>query len=274
MAKKTIKHFLKGELTPNELSSIRRAFDVVGDIAIVEVPRGFSKKEKAIARAVLEMNRQVKTVVKKKGGHTGRYRLQKFNHLAGEKKKETITVENGVRLKVNIEKAYYSPRMGSERKRIYSQVKKGETVLVMFSGVGPYPIEIAKHSCADVYAIEMNPAAHKYSVENAMMNKAPVKLYCGDVKKVLPKLKKFDRIVMPLPKGAETYLPLAVNHIKKAGIIHYYDFLEEKDIPEAAVGKVKATCTKLKKRFRVIRTVKCGQLAPRAYRVCIDFRVL
>ena len=32
---------------------------------------------------------------------------------------------------------------------------------------------------------------------------------------------------MPLPKGAETYLDLALNKIKKNGIIHFYDFEEE-----------------------------------------------
>jgi tRNA (guanine37-N1)-methyltransferase len=202
--------------------------------------------------------------------------LQKFKHLAGEKKKEAVAVENGVRLKFNIEKAYYSPRMGSERKRVYEQVMDKEEVLVMFSGIGPYPIEIAKHSKAKVTGVEMNPSAHKYAIENARINKtSQVRLYCGDVKRVIPKLKKkFDRIAMPLPKGAENYLPLALRHIKKKGIIHYYDFLEEKSIPLAATAKVKAACAKSGKQCSIKKVVKCGQLAPRAYRVCVDFRVL
>jgi tRNA (guanine37-N1)-methyltransferase len=136
--------------------------------------------------------------------------------------------------------------MSSERQRIYSQVKPGEDVLVMFSGIGPYPIEIAKHAKAkEVYAIELNKEGHKYAVENNKLNKTAVKFYCGDVKRVMPKLnKRFDRIAMPLPKGAETYLALALSGIKNGGVIHFYDFLPEQDFPQAAIKKVEAACEK------------------------------
>ncbi|MFH1181827.1 MAG: class I SAM-dependent methyltransferase family protein [Candidatus Woesearchaeota archaeon] len=276
MEKKTVKHFLKSSLSEQELSSIRRAFDIIGDIAVTEIPRGMEKKAKLVARAILSMNTHIKTVVRKKGGHTGVLRLQKFMHLTGEKKKETVAVENGVRLKLSIEKAYYSPRMSSERKRIYPQVKPGEEVLVMFSGIGPYPIEIAKHTEAkSVYAIELNKEAHRFALENNRLNKTSVNFYCGDVKKIMPKLnKKFDRIAMPLPKGAESYLPLALKYIQKGGVIHFYDFLEEKSIPVVATDKVKVACKKSGLKCKIISVVKCGQLAPRAYRVCVDFKVL
>ena len=47
------------------------------------------------------------------------------------------------------------------------------------------------------------------------------------MKKVLPKSdKKCARIVMPLQKGAENYLNLALNKIKKDGMIHFYSFSE------------------------------------------------
>jgi tRNA (guanine37-N1)-methyltransferase len=274
MGKKTVKHFLKGKLTEKELSSIRRAFEIVGDIAITEIPRGMEKKQKVVAEAILAMNKHVATVVKKKGGHEGVLRIQKFVHLAGERKKETIAVENGVRLKLNIEKAYYSPRMSSERKRIYGHVKPGEEVLIMFSGIGPYPIEIAKHTKAkSVYAVELNKDGQKYALENNRLNKTAVKFYCGDVLEMVPKLaKKFDRIAMPLPKGAESFLPLALKCIKKGGIIHYYDFLGELDIPLVATAKVNVACKKAGKKCSILDVVKCGQLAPRAYRVCVDFK--
>jgi tRNA (guanine37-N1)-methyltransferase len=276
MEKKTVRHFLKGKLSEKDIASIRRAFEIVGDIAITEIPRGMEKKQKAVAEAILEMNSHLKTVVKKKGGHEGVLRLQKFVHLAGERKKETIAVENGVRLKLNIEKAYYSQRMSTERKRVYSQVKPGEDVLVMFSGIGPYPIEIAKHTKAkSVYAVELNKDGHKYALENNKLNKTSVNFYCGDVIKMVPKLaKKFDRIAMPLPKGAESFLPLALSCIKRNGIIHFYDFLGESDIPVVATTKVNVACEKAGKRCNILAVVKCGQLAPRMFRVCVDFKAL
>lgn len=272
-----LRDYLKGKLTEKEALLFRRAFDVVGDIAVVEIPRELAKKQKAIAAAILEMHRNIKAVYMELGGRKGKLRLQKLKWIGGEKRKETVAMENGVRLKLDVEKVYFSPRMSSERKRIYQQVKKGESVLVMFSGAGPYVIEIAKLSGAKaVYGVEVNKVAHKYAVENARLNKveAKTKFFCGDVKKVVPQLKmKFDRILMPLPKGAEAFLGVALAAAKRNATIHFYDFEKEEDIPAASIAKVKAAAEKAKKKARILSVVKCGQLAPRAYRVCVDFMV-
>ncbi len=265
---------LKGKLTEKEARLFRRAFDVVGDIAIVEIPRELGKKQKLIADALLSQHKNVRAVYMELGGRKGKLRLQKLKWLAGEKRKETVAVENGVRLKLDVERVYFSPRMSNERKRIYRQVKNGESVLVMFSGAGPYVVEIAKLTAAKaVYGVEVNRVAHKYAVENAKLNKveAKAKLFCGDVKKIVPQLKlKFDRIVMPLPKGAGAYLGLALGCVKPRGVIHFYDFLPEESIPGAAIKKVTAAAKG--KKVKILRIVKCGQLAPRAYRVCVDVK--
>jgi len=271
-----LKHYLKNKLTKKELTVVRNAFDIVGDIAILEIPRELNKKQKIIAEAVLELHKNVKAVYKEVGGRKGKLRLQKLRWLAGEKRTETTCKENGVSLKLDVAKVYFSPRIASERKRIYQQVKKGEEVLVMFSGAAPYVIEIAKHTKAkNVYGVEVNKTAHKYAAENVKLNKVKnVKLFCGDVKKILPKLKNFDRIIMPLPKGAEKYLELTFKHIKRRGIIHFYDFLPEEEIPTLAIKKITTAAKKLNKKVKIKKTVKCGQLAPRAYRVCVDFLVM
>ena len=103
----------------------------------------------------------------------------------------------------------------------------------MFSGCGVYPINIAKNTKAkEIYGIEINPVAHEYAEENARLNKTKnIRLFLGNVQKVIPNLdKKFDRILMPLPKGAEKFLGLALKVIKKQGVIHLYTFLEEENI--------------------------------------------
>jgi len=272
----TLKAQLKSKLTEKELSKAARSYDLIGDIAVIEVPRALKKKGKLIAETLLKSQKSIKVVAKKSGKHKGRFRLQKLKILAGEKRKEALHRENKVMLKLDAEKMYFSPRQAAERKRIAEQVKKGESVLVMFSGCAPYPLVISKNSEAkEVYGIEINPAAHRYGVENIKLNRAGnVKLFKGDVKKVLPKMKKkFDRIVMPLPKGALPFLSHALRHVKKNGTIHFYDFLEEKSIPGKAVDKIREECRKEKKQCRIKKVVKCGQLAPRTYRVCADFSV-
>ena len=114
--------------------------------------------------------------------------------------------------------------------------------------------------------------AHKYAYENLMLNKITnIKLFKGDVKKILPKIKiKFDRIIMPAPKNAEKYLNLIKNKIKKNTIIHFYDFTQEKDFPDQSIKKIK----KHFKKIKILKNMKCGNVSPYNYRVCIDFQPL
>lgn len=271
-----LKDALEGIMPSSKIEMLPRAFDLVGDIAILEIPKELRRYEKRIAEAVPMTQKNVKVVLRKEGGHEGRLRIQKFRHLFGERRTVTTHKENGVGLKLDIAKTYFSPRQASERQRVYSQIKKPEAVLVMFSGIAPFTIEIAKHTAARmVFGVELNRTAHKYALENAKSNKVEKKarLLCGDVRKIVPKLGKFDRIIMPLPKGAEGFLDVAFAASKKGSIIHFYDFEKEEDIPQKSVEKVKSAAASLKRKIKVLRVVKCGQLAPRAYRVCVDFKV-
>lgn len=262
---------LKGKLTKKELSLVPSSFDQVGDILIFsEFPKELKKKEKIIGNAFLQIYKNIKVVAKKTSKHQGRYRTKKVQIIAGEKRKETIHKENGVKIKLNIETCYFSPRSGAERLRIAKQIKPNELVLVMFSGVSPFPLVIEKNSQAkEIYAIEINPECHKYALQNLTLNKSKkITLFKGNVKLVLPKIKKkFNRIIMPLPKTADTYLGIAIKALKPKGIIHFYDFVSERD-PDSSIKKIKKHC----KSFKALNSIKCGQYAPGIYRVCIDFQ--
>jgi tRNA (guanine37-N1)-methyltransferase len=77
---------------------------------------------------------------------------------------------------------------------------------------------------------------------------------------------------MPLPKGAENYLDLALKFIKKNGVVHFYDFLHENEFSKA-YDKIEKACKKSNKKCRILNTAKCGQYAPGFYRICVDFGV-
>lgn len=275
--KKNLKYLLRGKLSGKEIGLVPSSFDVIGDILVFsDFPKELEKKEKMIGDTILENYRNIRVILKKTKKYSGRFRTPKLKFIAGEKRKVSVCRENNVLLKLDVEKVYFSPRMGSERKRISQLVKPGESILVMFSGAGAYPIVIAKNAlCKEVYGIEMNPTAHKYALENIKKNKLSerVKLFLGDVGRVLPKLgKKFDRILMPLPKGGGGFLGLTLKHIKNKGVIHFYDFLHEGEF-EKAHQKIKMACENADKKFKILCTVKCGQYSPGFYRVCIDFQV-
>ena len=272
---KSLKETLKKKLTKKELEKLKKSYDVVGTIAILEIDDELKRKEKIIAKILLKLRKNVKTVLRKVNGRKGTFRLQEYKFITGEKKFETLYKENNIRLKVNLKNMYFSPRLSNERKRIASLVKKNEDVLVMFSGCAPFPVVIAKNSKAkEIYGVEINPEAHSYGEENIKLNKIKnIKLFCGDVKKIVPKLNKFNRIVMPFPGEGLHYLDIAVKASKKNATIHFYSFLDEKDIPKKAYNEIKKICNELNKNYKILRHVKVGQFSPRKYRVCVDFKI-
>jgi tRNA (guanine37-N1)-methyltransferase len=252
------------------------AFDVVGDIAIVEPGEDGDK--------FLKEHRNVNVVLAKKGEVEGEYRIRDYDIIASrpeardfsdapgmirpKKLTETIHRENGCRFKVDPTEAYFSVRLGTERARVAKMVKKGEKVLVMFAGVGPYPVNIAKLGKAElVVGVEINPYAILFFEDNIILNKLETKVraFEGDVKDIVPKLKdEFDRVVMPLPKESENFLYLAVKHIKKGGKIHLYRILHENDV-DAFVKEIKKSLSRVD-----IKIVKAGEYAPGSFRYCFD----
>jgi tRNA (guanine37-N1)-methyltransferase len=273
--KKEVEAFTELEKLKDERPS---SFDIIGHIAIIEVPERLKRKKKLIAKVIMELNKHIKTVLEKASERKGVYRIRKYRFLAGEKNFETIHKEYGCFFKLDPTKVYFSPRELTERQRIVSQVKENEVVMVMFAGVGPYAIQIAKKQpkVKEVIAIEINPVAVKYAKENVVMNKVQdkVKVIEGDVRE---KCKDFygkcDRVVMPLPKGAEDFLDIAVKCLKNKGYIHFYNWGAEPKIFENAEKIVKEKLGNLGVKYKIINKRKVLPYAPRKWKVCLDIYV-
>src|SRR3989344_2436745 len=261
-------------LTKKQLALISCSFDMVGDILIFsEFPQELIKKEKEIGNYLLKKFKHIKVIAKKTHFHSGKYRTKKIKIIAGEKRKTTIHKESGCLLKLDVEKCYFSPRLSNERLRIAKQVKKNESILVLFSGVSPFSCVIAKHKLVKkIYDIEINPIAHGYATENIILNKLlNIQLLQGDVIKVLPTIKgRFDRIIMPLPKLSHTYLDLVIKKLKKKGIIHIYTFFKKDNLRKQATDLIRLYI----KDFKIKKVIKCGAYSPYLYRICIDVQVV
>lgn len=271
------KEALKTILSEEELEIAKTAFDHLGEIAIIEIPKELRNKEIQIAEKLLESNPLIKTVLRKDDIHDGVFRTQKMKYLSGKETKIATYRENNCTLKVNVEEVYFSARLSTERKRIYEMIQEGEEVLVMFSGVAPYPCVFAKNTNAKhIDGVEINPTGHKFGLENIKKNKVEnkVNLYCGDVREVVPKLnKKYDRIVMPLPKTAEEFLDVAIPVANKDATIHMYAFYHEDEFHKAT-DEIEKYCKKLGREYKLLEIVKSGQHAPRTYRICVDFKLI
>ncbi len=258
-----------------------RGMDVFGNIAVVKFPEETkSSEKKKVASKIMASNGSIKTILEKSGKFKGRLRTMETKYISGEKTKEVLYRENGCVFRFNIDTTYFSPRLSNERKEIASLIKKGEEVLVMFAGVAPFPIVIAKHSsAAKIYSNELNRKANKYAQLNIELNKLKnrVELLPGDAKKVAEKLKnkgkKYDVIVMPRPQLRDSFLSSAFSLSKRGTRIYYYDFCgveETKDI----IDKVKTEARKARKKIRILNSKIAGEIAPYRVRYRVDFKIL
>jgi tRNA (guanine37-N1)-methyltransferase len=255
-----------------------RAFNVLGNIAVINFNKGILLKDKKkVANKILKEHANIQTVVEKSGNFHGRLRKMTTRHLAGEKNKEVLYKENGCSFRFNIDDTYFSPRLSNERLEVAKLIKKGEEVLVMFAGVAPFSICIAKNSkAAMVYSNEINQKANKYAELNLQLNKVrrEVELVSGDIKKVADKLKqKFDVIVMPRPNLRDTFLKQAFKLSKKGTRIFYYGFCKV-DEKGKILEQIYKESKLARKKIKVLKVKNAGEIAPYKVRLRVDFKIL
>ena len=191
-----------------------RGYDILGNISIVKFDWNDRLKEKKkYAAKLMKMHNNVTTVLEKSAKISGRLRTPKTKFILGENTKEALYKENGCVFRLNIDTCYFSPRLSTERQEIAKMVRKGESVLVMFAGVAPFSIVIAKTGKpAKVVSVELGKECSKYALENVKRNKlvGRVEVVQGDVRRVVPRMKeKWDRIVMARPNLKDSFLDVA-----------------------------------------------------------------
>lgn len=251
-----------------------RSYDVLGSIAVLKFEENEKNKiKKKLAKKLLEEHKNIRTVLEKIDKVSGRLRTIKTKFLAGIKTKETIHKESGCYFKLNIDSCYFSPRLVNERLEVARLIKKGK-VLVLFAGVAPFSIIIGKYSKVEkIVSVELGRECSKYAKENIKLNKLKnIEVIQGDVKKVIPKLKeKFDIIVMPRPQLKDTFLKETFKVTKKNTKIYYYDFGKD---AEEILEKVKKEAKTSRKKIKIDKIKRAGEIGPYAYRWRVDMTLL
>jgi len=253
--------------------------DIVGNIAILKFPRGtlwITKKLKAIK--FLKEYKSVTTVLEKTEGFSGRLRTLTTKHLAGKKTKEATYKENDCIFKFNVDESYFSPRLSNERKIIAEEVakiaKNKSKILVMFAGIAPYPVVIAKKlkqqkKNAKIISNELNAKANEEAKKIIALNRLEkeITIIGGDANKLPEKLKeKFDIILMPRPNLTDTFLKTALKLSKKGTTIFYHGF----GTKESVLSEIK---TDTNGKIGKIQIRKAGDIGPRIWRWQAQFKV-
>lgn len=234
-SRQTLMQVFDGKLPPNLLASLPQAFDVVGDIIIIDIRPELKPHQDLISEEILKIHKNIKTVLAKAGDISGVYRLREYILLCGENKTRTIHKEFGCQYHVDVAKAYFSPRLSHEHERVASQVQAGENVVDLFAGVGPFSVLIGKRqSEAKVYAVDLNPDAVELLKLNVRVNRVENRVFpiCADAREITQTQLKgsADRVIMNLPETAIDFIDAACNAVKPdGGIVHFYGFVRSPD---------------------------------------------
>jgi tRNA (guanine37-N1)-methyltransferase len=278
---KTVMEVLEEHLPPHLMASLPKALDVIGDIAVVEIPPELENHKKLLGAAILEAHKNLRTVLAKVGAISGDYRLRDFEVIAGEPRTNTVHQEFGCSYLVDVAKAYFSPRLSHEHQRVASLVQQGETVVDLFAGVGPFAVLIAKnHKDVKVYAVDLNPDAVELLRTNIRFNRVENRVFpiIGDARLVVDaKLTGVaDRAIMNLPEKAIEFVDVACKALKpEGGLVHFYGFMHEPESLDALktrFAEAVANSGRRVDRFLLAKTVR--ETAPYTCQVVLDAEII
>lgn len=256
---------LHGRLSPEKLNLLPRGFEVIGDIAIINIPKELEAEKYIIAEALKWHRNDVRTVLRKTSKIKGIARVADYEILLGERT-TTLHRENECIFYLDVKSTFFSGKMYHERGRVVQEVKDGEDVLVLFAGVGPFLIPIRKKKNVNITGLDNNMEACRYLKKNLFLNSIEANVINGDARNLINLFRiKFDRIVMPAPYGQDYFLDQAEHILKHGGCVHFYTFKKDFEIPHFR---------KLleEKGWYIEFSRACGNVAPRVKRYVFDLR--
>ncbi|MHB1435250.1 MAG: class I SAM-dependent methyltransferase [Thermoplasmata archaeon] len=202
-----------------------RSFDIIGDIVIVRIPDDCPIDSGRIGEALLAFVPGARLVGADRGVH-GPDRIRVLDRLAGSGAWATVHSEHGLRLHVDLERAYFSPRLAHEHHRVASEVRPGEVVFDLCCGVGPFAAHIARDRRASrIVAVDSNPDAIELLKRSlaALPAATPVEARTERVEEFLAGTELADRAILNLPHEGIKYLGPLMGRVARGGTIHYYE---------------------------------------------------
>ena len=272
-----LKKALENILSDKDTKDLVSAFDQIGDIIIVRIPDSLISKKKIIGKALLEQVKTAKSVFHQSSPVEGDFRTRNLELIGGDEKTETEYKENGCRFIVDVEKAFFSPRLSTERERISNLVNDNDVIINMFGGVGMFSLLAAKKKSCTVYNIDINPVASKLCEENIKLNKLKGKVISlnGDAAEIIKEQlrDKADRVLMLLPERSDEFLDIAISSLRKNGVIHYYSHIHAEKKQNAPKLSEEHFLNVNKTQAKILTSRVVRPIGPRFYQTVVDIKI-
>ncbi|WP_135305235.1 class I SAM-dependent methyltransferase [Haloarcula amylovorans] len=266
-------HLRERGWSDGELDNAPSSWAVVGSVVLVKL--GDSPRPEAVGEALLELHGEADTVLAR-GGIDGAHREPDVTVIAGEGDTETVHTEHGTKYALDLAEVMFSPGNEAERVRMGEAVEAGEHVLDMFAGIGYFTLPMARAG-ATVTAIERNPTAFRYLVENAMLNDVservtPYRADCRDVIREGLSEGTVDRVVMGYYESHE-YLDSALSALSPGGVVHMHEATPEDLVFDRPIERLEDAAADAGRSVEVLDTRRVKGYSEGVAHVVVDARV-
>ena len=285
-------HLRERGWTDAEIDRAPGSWAVLGTVILVDIDGAPRPGE--LGEALLDVHGGADTVLAR-GGIAGPHREPEVEVIAGAGDTETVHTEHGTRYAMDLAEVMFSPGNKAERARMGEVVGAGERVVDMFAGIGYFTLPMARAG-ADVTAIERNPAAFRYLLENVRLNDVeaavhPYRADCRDVLRAAASPPRSDGVGHsdPAREGDETdvtadrvvmgyydaheYLDSALGALAPGGVVHVHEATPEPLVFERPVERVRAAAAERDRTVEILDTRRVKTHSEGVVHVVVDARV-
>jgi len=205
--------------------ALPRSFDVVGDVVLIRLPPELLDRRAEVGEALLRFVPGAR-LVGLDHGVRGPERRRTVERIAGAGPWRTRHRENGLELEVDVERAYFSPRLAREHARFADDVRPGDRVYDLCCGVGPFAVTVARGGrAASITAVDANPEAVELlrTTLGRLSLASRVTPVVARLEEFVPTAPPVERVVMNLPHEGIKYLASVARTVAPGGRLYYYE---------------------------------------------------
>jgi tRNA wybutosine-synthesizing protein 2 len=259
--------------TDAELDAAPASWAVVGSVVLVQLDD--CPRPEEVGEALLALHGEADTVLARRG-IGGVHREPDVEVIAGEGDTETVHTEHGTQYGLDLAEVMFSPGNKAERARMGEIVEPDERVLDMFAGIGYFTLPMARAG-AHVTAVEHNPTAFRYLVENIRRNgvDAQVHPYRADCRDVVPGFaeeRRADRVVMGYYEAWE-YLDAALEAVKPGGVVHMHEATPDAVVFERPIERLESAAAEAGRSVEILDTRRVKGYSEGVAHVVVDARI-
>jgi len=199
------------------------SFERISDFFVIKERKGWERILEEI------VGKQKPRAVFLDRGVEGPYRIRKMERVFGSGVPAGIHKENGYRYLVDLEVAYFSPRLAGLRKKINEnciESGKADLVVDMYAGIGPISIPLSKKGIRTV-SIDMNEDAVKLLEYNAKLNRSKCEPLIADSNKIASCFSTADQVIMNNPTQSISLSEEVISTFRKGTKVHFTHIQEK-----------------------------------------------